>query len=67
MSKVRKALVGTLSAATSAIVVAAQDGAITTAEWVTVALAAVAAGYAVWQVPNATPPASPAPGMPSDT
>ena len=39
------------------IVTAAQDGAITGAEWLTVAVAAAAAGYAVYRVPNA--PADP--------
>lgn len=57
MSRVRKAVAGGFTAATAAIVTAAQDGTITAAEWLTVALAAVAGGWAVYRVPNA--PADP--------
>ena len=59
MSKVRKAVAGGFAAATAAVVTAAQDGTITSAEWVTVVIAALAAGYTVWQIPNAVPPADP--------
>lgn len=59
MKQVRKALVAGFAGATTAIVTAAQDGAITGAEWLTVAVAAAAAGYAVYKVRNApaVPPA----------
>lgn len=53
MAKVRKALMAAATAAGAAVVTAAQDGAVTSAEWVTVAVAAVVAGLAVWRVPNA--------------
>jgi hypothetical protein len=52
LAKVRKALVAGLGAAVTAIVAAAQDGSLDTGDWITVALAGVAVGYATWQIPN---------------
>lgn len=53
LATIRKALVAAVGAASTAVVTAAQDGAVTGAEWLTVAAAAVVAGYAVYRVPNA--------------
>jgi hypothetical protein len=53
MAQVRKALVAAFVAAVGVGGTALQDGVITGQEWLTVAAAVVAAGYAVWRVPNA--------------
>jgi|WetSurSiteA1Bulk_404760.scaffolds.fasta_scaffold77270_2 hypothetical protein len=58
MSKIRKALMAAVTAAFAAGATALPDG-ITVQEWATIAIAAVVAGYAVWQVPNA-PASTPA-------
>lgn len=47
-----KAITGALVAGLTAIGTALTDNAVTPGEWVTVALAAVAAFGAVWAVPN---------------
>ena len=53
LATIRKALVAAFSGAVAALVTAAQDGSIEATDWATVALAAVLAGYAVYQTPNA--------------
>ena len=55
MGKIAKAVAGGLAAAGSAAAAALQDGQVTLAEAVTVLVAGIAAGWAVWAVPN-TPP-----------
>jgi len=57
LAHVRKALTGALAGAVAAIAAAAPDG-VTGTEWLTIAIAAVVAGYAVWQIPNAPAPIS---------
>ena len=59
MAHVRKALAAAFGAASGAIIVAAQDGQLTTADWVTIAVAAIATGYLTWQIPNRPPPGVP--------
>jgi len=54
MSKIRKALVAAATGALAAGSTALPDG-ITDVEWMSMLVAAIIAGYAVWQVPNATP------------
>jgi len=54
MAKIRKAIIGGIIAAAAALTTAAQSNGVTFAEWVTVIVSGLVAGYAVWQVPNAT-------------
>lgn len=56
MTKMRKALAAAVAAGVAAFTAAATDGQVTTLEWATVGAAALLAGYAVWRIPNATPP-----------
>ncbi len=53
VATIRKALAAAVAAAGTAVVTAAQDGTVTTAEWLTVLGAAVVAGYGVYRIPNA--------------
>jgi hypothetical protein len=53
MSRIRKALMGAFAGLSAALATGAQDGTLATADWLTAALAAIAAGYAVWITPNA--------------
>jgi hypothetical protein len=53
VSKYAKAVVGALVAAGGALTPALADGVVTNGEWVTVALAGLAALGIVWAVPNA--------------
>lgn len=50
---IAKALVGSALAGLGALATALEDGAITGQEWVTIAVATVAALGLVWAVPNA--------------
>ncbi|MCI3277543.1 hypothetical protein [Streptomyces cylindrosporus] len=52
VSRMWKAIVGGAAAATAAAGTAVQDGALTTAEVVTIVLAAVGGLGIVWKVPN---------------
>jgi len=52
-----KAVTAGLAAGATAFATAIQDNDVTGAEWVTVAVAAVLAGIAVWSVPNRAPDA----------
>lgn len=54
VNKYAKAIVGCLVAAGGAAVTAMADDVITTAEWVTIALAGLTALGVVWAVPNKT-------------
>lgn len=54
-----KAIIGALVAGLSALGVALEDGAVTYAEGVTIALAVVTALATVWAVPNAQPQPEP--------
>jgi hypothetical protein len=53
VSRVRKALVGAVGGLSAALAAGAQDGTLSAADWLTAAVAAVAAGWAVWVTPNA--------------
>jgi hypothetical protein len=55
ISKMWKAVVGGLAAGSAAAVTAVQDGTITTAEGVTIALAVLGALGITWAVPNRAP------------
>jgi len=64
LARIAKAITAALSAASAAAVASGLDGTITNGEWLTIALAAIGAGYATWQVKNASaepvPPVAPA-------
>ena len=57
LATVRKAIAAGVSAGLAAAAVALQDGVITTAEWVTIGVAALAGAGITYQVPNAIPTA----------
>lgn len=54
VNRYMKAIVGCLVAAGGAMVQAMADDVITTSEWVTIALAGLAALGVIWAVPNKT-------------
>ena len=49
---IAKSIVAGIIAGLSALATALQSDGVTALEWVTIALATLVAGYAVWQVPN---------------
>ncbi|WP_030173268.1 hypothetical protein [Streptomyces sp. NRRL S-813] len=55
ISKMWKAVVGGLAAGAAAAATAVQDGTVTTAEGITIALAVLGAYGVTWAVPNKTP------------
>lgn len=59
MREYAKALWGALVAGLGALSTAITDGSVTTAEWVTIASAAVIALGVIWGVPNKSPLAKP--------
>lgn len=61
LARVAKAATAALATASSTTVVAAQDGQVTAAEWLTIGIATVAAALATWRIPNAAP--APKPGQ----
>lgn len=56
MMRYAKAIVGSLLAGLGALLTALADGSVQTAEWVTVAIAALTALAGVWGVPNRAEP-----------
>ena len=52
MSRYRKAVVAAAAGLSAALATGAQDGSLSAADWLAAALAALAAGWAVWQIPN---------------
>lgn len=61
MNQYWKFLIAALTTGLVALQTALTDGTVTTAEWVTIAIAALGA-LGVWAIPNATPPQQPIPG-----
>jgi hypothetical protein len=60
VAKVRKAVVAGVGALSASLVTGASDGALSGTDWVIAGVAAVAAGWATWRVPNrVAPPAAP--------
>lgn len=57
LATARKSVMAGVSAGLAAAAVALQDGVITTAEWVTIGVAALAGAGITYQVPNAIPTA----------
>jgi hypothetical protein len=55
MREIAKSITAAVLAFGGSFVAATDDGVLTTTEWVTIAVATVVAGLAVWAVPN-TPP-----------
>jgi hypothetical protein len=53
--QVAKAISAAVLALGAALSVAIQDGGVTTAEWINIAVATVVAGVGVWAIPNRAP------------